>query len=277
MSSLREVFRHFAIFYHKFFFRPDSSAISILMYHRVTGDVDVELDIPFDLFRRQLEWLKLNGSVISYSDAVDMMLAGKPPEKLHYVLTFDDAYEDFYTHVMPLLRELKLPATLFVPTDFIDHPENVPISRSMPGAERLAPMSWDQLRDAAAEPLVTLGSHTHTHPELPSLTDTEIEVELERAAERFQQELGFVPEHFAYPRGRWDSRVVDVIQPFCATATIVGGALASGKNFQPYLIPRVPVRRSDGWKWFAQRAQGRLAVEDQLIGWIKKSKRVIGA
>lgn len=275
--SLRNLVRYGSCFYHRAFSTPKKSAFSILMYHRVTGDVNVELDIPFELFRRQMEWLKANGSVISYPDALEMLLSGKPPEKLHYVLTFDDAYEDFYTHVMPLLRELQLPATLFVPTEFIDHPDRNPLSRAVPGAERLTPMSWDQLREAAAEPLVTLGSHTHTHPELPSLTDTQIEEEMQRSAERFQQELGFVPEHFAYPRGRWDSRVIDTIQPYCTTATIVGGALASGKNARPYAIPRVPVRRSDGWKWFVQRAQGRLALEDQLIGWVKKAKRAKGA
>ena len=104
--SIRDLVRHGASFYHKAFSRPERSAISILMYHRVTGDVNVELDIPFELFRRQMEWLKSTGSVISYPDALEMLLSGKPPEKLHYVLTFDDAYEDFYSHDMPLLSEL---------------------------------------------------------------------------------------------------------------------------------------------------------------------------
>lgn len=275
--SLRNLAKYGALLYHRTLSPPSTSAISILMYHRVTGDVNIELDLPFELFKRQLHWLKQSDSVIDYPSALDLLLSGRQMERLQYALTFDDAYADFYTHIMPLLRELQLPATLFVPTEFIDHPERTPLSRTVPGAERLTPMTWEQLREAAADPLVTIGAHTHTHPELPTLSDAQIEADMRHAAERFHQELGFVPEHFAYPRGRWNSRVIEAIQPHCKTATIVGGALATAKNTRPYTVPRVPVRRSDGWKWFMQRAQGRLVLEDQLIGMVKKAKRASGA
>ena len=36
------------------------------------------------------------------------------------VITFDDGYENLYTHAFPILKELKIPATVFLTTDLID-------------------------------------------------------------------------------------------------------------------------------------------------------------
>lgn len=271
--SLRTLARYGSSLYHRTLVPPASPAISILMYHRVSGDVDIELDLPYELFKHQLGWLKETKAVIDYPAAVEQLVSGRQLSGLQYVLTFDDAYADFYTNVMPVLRELQLPATLFVPTEFIDHPERTPLSRSVPGSERLTPMTWDQLREVVEDPLVTIGSHTHTHPELPTLSDAQIEDEMQRSAERFKKELGFVPKHFAYPRGKWNAHVAKVIQPFCQTATIVGQGLATVQNTERYAVPRIPVMRSDGWKWFTQRAQGYLYSEERAAGAVNHMKR----
>lgn len=63
---------------HGHFFRKyPLGSISILMYHRITGDLPVELDLPFEVFRRQIAWLADSGSIIPYHEAVDRLLTGK--------------------------------------------------------------------------------------------------------------------------------------------------------------------------------------------------------
>lgn len=247
------------------------SSVSVLMYHRVSGDLKLELDLPFSLFERQLVWLSETTSVISYEEALVQLSSKCDSTRLKFVLTFDDAYEDFYTKVLPLLRRLQLPATLFVPTEFIDKPQLLPISRNLPNSrDKVKPMTWAQLREVSRDPLITIGAHTHTHPEMTSLSDQKIRDEIDCSSRRLYEELGFVPSHFAYPRGIWDQRVVNVVAQYYESATIIEGRLATSHNMKLHQVYRVPVRRSDGWRWFRARAKGKLFGEERIIRMVKQ-------
>jgi peptidoglycan/xylan/chitin deacetylase (PgdA/CDA1 family) len=46
-----------------------------------------------------------------------------PPRSV--LITFDDAYHDFADYAWPILKQYRLPATLFVPTAFPDQPERI--------------------------------------------------------------------------------------------------------------------------------------------------------
>ena len=62
-------------------------------------------------------------------------------------------------------------------------------------------MTWDELRAFAADPLVTIGAHTASHPSLNRLTEAEIMTEVEAARCAVAAELGREVRHFAYPFG----------------------------------------------------------------------------
>ncbi len=66
---------------------------------------------------------------------------------------------------------------------------------------RTLPMSWDELRRIAADPLVTIGSHTRQHYALAKLTEAEARQEIEIGTHRIEQELGRRPAHLCYPYG----------------------------------------------------------------------------
>jgi peptidoglycan/xylan/chitin deacetylase (PgdA/CDA1 family) len=66
---------------------------------------------------------------------------------------------------------------------------------------RTLPMTWDELRQLAADPLVTIGSHTRQHYALAKLTDAEARLEIELGTERIERELGSRPVHLSYPYG----------------------------------------------------------------------------
>jgi peptidoglycan/xylan/chitin deacetylase (PgdA/CDA1 family) len=106
--------------------RLRSVPILVLGYHRVWDSADEAF--PYDLnliscdrqaFRRQMEFVARHYDPISLADlsrALDneVMLPARPA-----IVTFDDGYEDNYTHAFPILRELGLPATIFVSTGYI--------------------------------------------------------------------------------------------------------------------------------------------------------------
>ncbi|MBV1934230.1 MAG: polysaccharide deacetylase family protein [Parvibaculaceae bacterium] len=64
-----------------------------------------------------------------------------------------------------------------------------------------ASMSWDQARLLHAHPLATLGSHTVDHFAMRKLNELKAREEVLQCNRRMQEELGFMPEHFAYPYG----------------------------------------------------------------------------
>lgn len=244
--------------------------IVILMYHRVTGDVDLELDLKAADFEAQMRWLASTGRVLALDEAMRMAATGTLQGQTWYVLTFDDAYEDFYTRVLPLVRELELPVTLYVPTGFLDAPTKPPISRNVSGAERLRPITWPQLREIGACPRVTIGGHTHSHRELPSLSDAEVLADVRRCDEFLAQLFGAPVRHFAYPRGVWNERVERVLEGRYETIAHVGGGGLQLGSFNAQRLPRIPVLRSDGVRWFRARLAGRLALEEQLVSWVKR-------
>lgn len=272
--GMRNILKYAATLHAQLRGKVPVHGVSILMYHRVVGDLPLELDLASDLFKHQMEWLAQTEKVISYDAALDSLIEGKMDRGLQYVITFDDAYEDFYTIAWPVLHELGLPAVLYVPTRFIDEPTHLPLSRAIEGAaERIRPMTWPQLREVASDPLMTIGAHTHSHAELTKLTDDEIAGEMKVAERRFEAELSFIPQHFSYPRGLWSQRVRNAVMPYCTSAVTTEGEVATSEIADRYAMPRIPIRRSDGWRWFEDRVSGRLIGEERMV---RFAKRLLG-
>jgi peptidoglycan/xylan/chitin deacetylase (PgdA/CDA1 family) len=62
-------------------------------------------------------------------------------------------------------------------------------------------MSWDELRELARDPLVTIGAHTCGHYALAKLTAGEARREMAESVRRVEAELGRPCRHFSYPYG----------------------------------------------------------------------------
>ena len=255
------------------FQRRPGERVVFLMYHRVTGSAGLEIDLPFRDFEWQARWLEATGSVIAFDDAVRRLTERRLEGRTWYVITFDDAYLDFYDAVFPLIQELGLPVTLYVPTGFLDDPGSPPISRSSRASLSMLPISWPQLQELSRSPLVTIGGHTHSHHELPSLTDQEVLDEVRRGDGAITSATQLPVRHFAYPRGVWDPRVEAVLGDRYKTISHVGGGAAFANNFNPLRVPRIPVLRSDGLHWFRSRIAGRLIWEERLIAWVQGVRR----
>ncbi|MGE0701247.1 MAG: polysaccharide deacetylase family protein [Hyphomicrobiaceae bacterium] len=62
-------------------------------------------------------------------------------------------------------------------------------------------MGWDELRDLASDPLVTIGAHTRRHLSLAKLTRAEARIEIEESVWRLEKELQRSVHHFSFPYG----------------------------------------------------------------------------
>jgi peptidoglycan/xylan/chitin deacetylase (PgdA/CDA1 family) len=62
-------------------------------------------------------------------------------------------------------------------------------------------MNWDEVRQLAADPLVTVGAHTRRHYALARLTLAEAQAEIAESVRRIERETGRPCRHFSYPYG----------------------------------------------------------------------------
>lgn len=177
------------------------------------------------------------------------LLAGEGPGVL---LTFDDGFANHAEVALPLLREHGAPAVFFVTTQHVEDPRDwLPATRrtaaAKPGTEVAHDlydgMSRDQLRVAAADPLVTIGSHTLRHPFLTRLDDAELRRELDASKSFLEQAAGRIVDLLAYPTGDYDRRVAQA-----ARAAGYRAAFAEdprGVGVPGYEIPRVGIYSAD--------------------------------
>jgi peptidoglycan/xylan/chitin deacetylase (PgdA/CDA1 family) len=96
----------------------------VLNYHRIKPD-DEHFSTPFDddvfslsvsEFRRQILWMKRHDLLISEGEIIQAIGTTTKPSGLSILITLDDGYIDSYTRAYPILKELGVPAILFIPT-----------------------------------------------------------------------------------------------------------------------------------------------------------------
>ena len=103
--------------------------LRVLTYHRVADQADSLTLSPRlisatpDNFREQVAYLARNYDVVSMAEVLDALQHWRRLSPRSVLITFDDAYADFKETAWPILREHRLPATLFVPTAYPDHPD----------------------------------------------------------------------------------------------------------------------------------------------------------
>jgi peptidoglycan/xylan/chitin deacetylase (PgdA/CDA1 family) len=162
-------------------------------------------------------------------------------------LTFDDAFANFASDALPLLREHGLPATLFVVTQHAGR-DNRWRGTGDAGVPVLPLLNWDGIA-RAREAGVTIAAHTRTHPHLPALAPAEVEDELQGCAAEIERRTGATPDGFAYPYGEFDERIASIAGRHYAWAcTTEFRPLASAER-------NVALPRLDAWYF---RDAGRL-------------------
>ena len=62
-------------------------------------------------------------------------------------------------------------------------------------------MDWPELAELAADPLVTIGAHTVSHPMLAKLTQEKVRAEIDLSRSVIEAALSLRPEHLSYPFG----------------------------------------------------------------------------
>lgn len=302
-----------------------TDGVTVLMYHdigRDDDDVDAWQVVRQSDFLAQIAYLRQHYDLIDLETAVELMASDVQPKKPAVVLTFDDALKGNHTYLFPLVKQYKIPVTIYVATQQVEREVNYWFDRvvnaldvraaltvsladwglgefdvrkargpkrwadiqrilmaaknvsereavdvaasieaqvgrlGLPRSARaaLAPMSVAELQDMAANPLVTIGSHTHGHELLPSIPIDAARDSIVRSCERLKTWTGVLPRHFAFPSGRSDAATRELVADLGFTTSVGTATGIWGRHDDVMDIPRISVGRYDSLDKFKVNA-----------------------
>lgn len=166
------------------------------------------------------------GSVISYSPRhfalllealaernipvldLDTLLA--PGARQGVAITFDDGMRSVYRQALPVLRDHAVPAHLFLATGAVD--SATPWPPDAPDGHTFEMLNWDEIGALHAAG-VAIECHTRTHPDMRTLSESQMQEECGQADELIGNRLGRRPAYFAYPFGYHNRKVRDFARP----------------------------------------------------------------
>jgi len=242
-------------------FYPDRRN-AVVTYHAV-GDPARFGNVSPDRLRRDLRYLRDRFEIVDLPAVLTRPTTG--PKRV--AVTFDDAYRSFYRNALPVIRDLEIPVTVFVPVGFVgDRAESLAyrLARSpveldaFNDAERHATatvpspgvMTEPQLRECARDDLVTLGNHTRTHPDLATVSDRErLADEILGAQSALADRFGVTVDRFCFPFGRYDSEALGIVRESHDVAVTTQPRVLA-EDTDPHEIPRLGAHRSEAaFQW----------------------------
>ncbi len=242
-----------------------------LLYHRVvppevyarfTGTEQI-FSIPLDRFREQLAWLRDAGHhFVSLDQLTGHLKHGEklPPKPVS--ITFDDGCESVYAHALPVLRELSIPATVFVTTD-----ENAWIFHEGEYYERR--MTLDELRACAAAG-VSIGSHAVTHRGLNEMSRDDVMRELVESRRVLADWVGEPVRHFAVPLNFYNRETLALARQAGYDSVCTSDNGTSNRGTDPYRIKRFIVEGSSDLAAFRRSLEPAVIVQRRLLNALKK-------
>lgn len=214
----------------------------VLMYHRV-GDAHNEWERKYCVspqrFAEHMQVLARAGWQAVTIDSFFAWLDGsiELPEQ-SFLLTFDDGFLGVHEHAAPVLAALSWPATVFLVSQLIGQRDAWCETHNPSGA------TYPLMDASHILNLRTHGfsfhSHTRSHADLPTLSDSALHSQLAGARDDLQTLLGEAVDYLAYPYGRYDDRVLQAVQ-----AAGYRAAFSVQPGFNRPNIDRFRLRRLD--------------------------------
>lgn len=230
-----------------------SPGLRILMYHRVARlAVYDQLTVSPERFDQQMQQLAAH-KVVSLDAGLQALRTGPLREPL-FAVTFDDGYLDNLTEALPILERHRIPATIFVTTQFCDQALSHP-RYGDPGAQRLH-LDWDEVRRLARTPGITIGSHTRTHPYLPTIGDAMAQQEIALSRTEIAEHLHAPVAYFCYPSGDLGPRERALVQQsgYVAAVSVAPGVNRQGADL--YQLKRTEITDRDDEAQFRLKLAG---------------------
>ena len=213
-----------------------SGSVAVLLYHSIAADTTrsfAKLTVDPVLFAEHLAALRERQvEVIPFREVPIALAEGRRA----VAITIDDGLADAADAATPALLRYGLPATLFIPSAFVEARASW-----LPGDDGLRPMlSWSTLADLAHAGF-EIGSHSKRHiaadvnrPEVVQRDAAESKTELE-------QRLGCAVSSFAYPFGYHTAQARRAVREVGYVQACIVGDLPARTGDDRWGLPRLQV------------------------------------
>ena len=205
---------------------PGGVRVPVLMYHAVSDDTwgIKELFVKPSEMEKQLKYLVDHGyTTVTFEDLDRIDSIRKP-----VMLTFDDGYRDNYEELFPLLQKYNCKATVFM------------ISGKLGKTHYL---TEEMIREMADSGLVSIQSHTVSHPKLAEITGEKLRAELRDSRTEIARLTKRIPFVLCYPSGSYNDETRRVgAEYYQFGIKMTGGGYNTSVN--SFLVPRYYVSRA---------------------------------
>jgi peptidoglycan/xylan/chitin deacetylase (PgdA/CDA1 family) len=225
--------------------------IPVLMYHSVDDAQAAvsSLAVSTQSFRKQMSFLKRRHyRFLSLAEFVSALENKERLPRRAVVVTFDDGYENNYTAAYPILKELGIPACIFVTTGHIGKTIDDQYFK------RASFLSVEQLHKLADDSRIEIASHGVTHRYLPKLAAEDLRREIVDSKHALETMLKRPVRFFSYPIGGFNTLILSSVRDAgYAAATTTNRGYASHGGIDRFAIQRIKISdRDTGFRFWVK-------------------------
>jgi peptidoglycan/xylan/chitin deacetylase (PgdA/CDA1 family) len=230
----------------------DDIQVPILVYHRFGPVVADRMTVTTPVLAAQLRYLHENGyTVIPLRQLVAYRLGNGPlPPPRSVVLTVDDGHASVYTQMFPLIKQYRIPVTLFIYPSAISHASYA--------------MTWEQLRELRDSGLFDIQSHTYWHPNFqhekkrltPEQYEKFVELQLTKSKDILERQLSVHVDMLAWPFGIYDDELINKALAVGYRAALTLDRRAARPSDRLMALPRYLMTDGDRGSVFARLVSG---------------------
>lgn len=228
---------------------------STLLYHLVDRTINDKNAVSEEAFTAQLGYLqKHNYSILSLTQAIDILDGKEPAPPRAVLLTFDDGYTNNLSVALPLLQAYGMVATLFVISAYVG--QN---NRWNPKAcYDVNHMTWDELH-LWQKAGCAIGGHTHTHLCMTRLNVLEVYDEVTRCKQLLEEHLQSPLRAFSYPYGAYNALTRHAVHEHYDIAFAVDNGIVPSTT-QRHVLHRLSVQPKWDIAMFAHHLERTVTV-----------------
>lgn len=165
------------------------------------------------------------------------------PGKRYVAVTFDDGLLSVIENAVPTLINRKIPATLFVVAGRLGRDQDWAVFGL--GYDKTDRLGTREELKSLPEDLITIGSHTMSHPVLPSLPREVATEELSSSRQTLHRLFGRDINLFSFPYGAFDNALISMCRAVGYRRVFTSLPLNAHSNPNEFVTGRVGVDPTD--------------------------------